>query len=65
MLVQSESLNASTPLELDASVADLQRSEKLDELVLMAAKGEEAIGGTAEMGADAIRCCVGFIGFCT
>ena len=55
MLVQSESLNASTPLELDASVADLQRSEKLDELVLMAAKGEEAIGGTAEMEAVAIR----------
>ena len=55
MVVQSESLNAMTPLELDASIAQLQRKEKLDELVLMAATGEDAIKGTAEMGADGIR----------
>ena len=55
MVVQSESLNASTPLELDAAVGDLQRRDKLDELVLMAAKGEEAIAATAEIGADGIR----------
>ena len=55
MVVQSESLNASTPLELDAAVGDLQRKEKLDDLFLMADKGEEAITGTAEMGADGIR----------
>ena len=55
MIVQSESLNAMSPSELDASIADLQRKEKLDELVVMADKGEEAIAGTAEVGADNIR----------
>ena len=55
MVVQSESLNAKSPSELDASIADLQRKDKLDELVGMADKGEEAIGGTAEVGADNIR----------
>ena len=55
MIVQSESLNAMSPSELDGSITDLQRKDKLDELVVMADKGEEAISGTAEVGADNIR----------